>query len=294
MLAKDAEAFATEMWEFGVEPNLVTYNSLIDCHCKNRDMEKAYKLLDKMREKNISADLITCTSLIGGLGLIGEPDKAKDSLKEMHELGCYPDVPAYNAAIRNFVIAKRLGDAIVLMDQMASKGLMPNATTYNLFFRCYCWAFGVGSTWQLYECMRSDRCFPNTQSCMLIIRLCRRHGKVVQALELWGDMVSNMFGSFTLVSDVMFDLLYDEGKLEAAERCFCQMVKLGQKPSNVAFRRIKILMQLAKQEESIARLTEKMSQFGRLAPEDRQKAHGTAESRPTNGAGADADILRTS
>ncbi|EEE58555.1 hypothetical protein OsJ_09859 [Oryza sativa Japonica Group] len=261
--AEDAEAFVAEMRELGVEPDLVTYNSLIDCHCKNRGVENAYKLLDEMREKDISPDVITYTSLIGGLGLIGQPDKAKHLLKEMHELGCYPDVPAYNTAIRNFVIAKRLGDAFALMEEMASKGLMPNATTYNLFFRCYYWAYDIGSAWQLYERMRSEGCFPNTQSCMFIVRLCHRHGRVAQALELWSDMVNNGFGSFTLVSDVLFDLLCDEGKLDEAERCFHQMIELGQKPSNVAFRRIKILMQLANREESIARLTAQMAQFGR-------------------------------
>ncbi|TVU47988.1 hypothetical protein EJB05_07606, partial [Eragrostis curvula] len=290
--ADDAEAFVAEMRELGVEPDLVTYNSLIDCHCKNRGVDKAYELLDEMRKKDISPDVITYTSLIGGLGLIGQPDKAKGLLKEMHELGCHPDVAAYNAAIRNFVIAKRLGDAFALMDEMASKGLMPNPTTYNLFFRLYYWAYDIGSAWQLYQKMRSEGCFPNTQSCMFIIRLCHRHRMVAQALELWSDMVRNGFGSFTLVSDVLFDLLCDEGKLEEAERCFYQMVELGQKPSNVAFRRIKILMQLAKQEESIARLTEKMARFGRLALEDCQRVHHSAETRPSNGDGADADMIK--
>jgi pentatricopeptide repeat protein len=289
--AEDAEAFYAEMRELGISPDLVTYNSLIDCHCKNRGVENAYKLLDEMRKAEISPDVITYTSLIGGLGLIGQPDKARDLLKEMRELGCHPDVAAYNATIRNFVIAKRLGDAFALMDEMASKGLMPNATTYNLFFRCYYWAFDIGSSWLLYERMRSERCFPNTQSCMFIIRLCHRHGKVAEALELWGDMVKNGFGSFTLVSDVLFDLLCDEGKLEEAERCFHQLTDLGQKPSSVSFRRIKILMQLAKREESIARLTEKMAQFVRLAPEDCQRVHHTAENTPHNGDGDQADTL---
>jgi pentatricopeptide repeat protein len=254
-------------------------------------VENAYKLLDEMHKAEISPDVITYTSLIGGLGLIGQPDKARDLLKEMRELGCHPDVAAYNATIRNFVIAKRLGDAFELMDEMASKGLMPNATTYNLFFRCYYWAFDIGSSWLLYERMRSERCFPNTQSCMFIIRLCHRHGKVAEALELWGDMVKNGFGSFTLVSDVLFDLLCDEGKLEEAERCFHELTDLGQKPSSVSFRRIKILMQLAKREESIARLTEKMAQFVRLAPEDCQRVHHTAENTPHNGDGDQADTL---
>lgn len=126
---------------------------------------------------------------------------------------------------------------------------------------------------------------------MFIIKLCHRHGKVPQALELWSDMARNGFGSFTLVSDVLFDLLCDEGKLEEADTCFHQMIEWGQKPSNVAFRRIKILIQLADGEESIARLTEKMTQFGRLVPEDYQWVDHTVESTPQNGDGDGADII---
>jgi pentatricopeptide repeat protein len=43
-------------------------------------------------------------------------------------------------------------------------------------------------------------------------------------VELWSD-ISNRFGSFILASDVLFDLICDKGKLEDAERCFCQMVE---------------------------------------------------------------------
>jgi pentatricopeptide repeat protein len=75
--AEDAEAYVVEMRYLGVEPDLVTYNNWIDCHCKNWGVEKAYMLLDEMREKDISPNVITYTSLIGGLGLIGHPDKAK-------------------------------------------------------------------------------------------------------------------------------------------------------------------------------------------------------------------------
>jgi hypothetical protein len=51
-------------------------------------------------------------------------------------------------------------------------------------------------------------------------------------------------------------------------------------------------MQLAKQEESIARLTEKMAQFGQLAPGDCQRVQHSVEDRPSNGDAAGADILR--
>ncbi|KAG9459863.1 hypothetical protein H6P81_004371 [Aristolochia fimbriata] len=261
--AEEAEAFFSEMLTLGIKPDIVSYNCLVDVYCKNREMKKAYELVEKMKEEEIYPDIFTYTSIIGGLGLVGQPDKARDVLKEMKENSCYPDVPAYNAAIRNFCIAKRLGDAHDLMDEMVSNGLNPNPTSYNLFFRYYYWANDFKSAWSLYGRMMSTDCLANTQSCMFLIRLFRRHEQVEMALVLWRDMVEKGFGSYTLVSDILFDLLCDMGKLDDAERCFLEMVEKGQKPSNASFKRIKVLMELANQHERLRILSEKMAIFGR-------------------------------
>ncbi|KAG0473386.1 hypothetical protein HPP92_014739 [Vanilla planifolia] len=269
---EEAEGFFNEMTELGVKPDLVSYNCLVEVYCKNREMVKAYKVLDEMRKKELSPDVFTYTSIIGGLGLVGQPDKARDVLKDMRELGCHPDAAAYNAAIRNYCIAKRLGNAFELMEEMQAKGLSPNATSYNLFFRCFYWANELESAWRLYKRMREEGCLPNTQSCMFLIRLCRRQEKVGLAMELWNDMVKHGFGSFALVSDVLIDLLCDLGKLEEAERCFVDMVEVGQKPSNVSFRRIKVLMELARRFESIRVLEEKMAAFSLVQIDEEKRA----------------------
>lgn len=261
-LTEEAESFFEEMRELGVRPDVVSYNSLIDVYCKGKELEKAYKVVEKMRKEDILPDEFTYTSIIGGLGLVGQPDKARDVLKEMKEYGCYPDVAAYNAAIRNYCIAKRLGDGFGLMDEMVSKGMSPNATTYNLFFRVFYWSNDLHNSWNLYGRMMDAGCLPNTQSCMFLVRLFRRHEKVEMALQLWNDMVVKGFGSYILISDVLFDLLCDMGKLVEAEKCFLQMVEKGHKPSNVSFRRIKVLMELANKHDALQNLSEKMAIFG--------------------------------
>lgn len=258
---EEAEGFFKEMRDMGIKPDIVSYNSLIDVYCKGKEMAKAYKMLDDMQNEDIVPDVITYTSIIGGLGLVGQPDKARDVLKEMKEYGCYPDVAAYNAVIRNFCIAKRLHDAYSLMDVMVNKGLSPNATSYNLFFRVYYWSNDLNSSWNLYTRMISTGCLPNTQSSMFLIRLFKRHEKVEMALQLWSDMMEKGFGSCTLVSDVLFDFLCDMGKLEEAEKCFLEMVEKGHKPSNVSFKRIKVLMELANRHEALQNLSKKMAMF---------------------------------
>ncbi|KAL6567037.1 hypothetical protein OROMI_015441 [Orobanche minor] len=260
--SEETESFFSEMNDMGIEPDIVSYNCLVDVYCKARDLEKAYEVINKMRDEGIDLDVITYTSLIGGLGLAGQPDKARDILKEMREYGCYPDVAAYNAVIRNFCIAKRLGDAYSLMEEMVDKGLNPNATSYNVIFRSLYWANNLKSCWDLYLRMKRTGCLPNTQTCMFLIRLMRRHERADMALELWGDMIDKGFGSYGLVSDILFDLLCVLGRLDEAERCFLQMVEKGQKPSNMSFRRVKVLMELANKHEAISCLTEKIAAFG--------------------------------
>ncbi|XVE73491.1 hypothetical protein DITRI_Ditri11bG0122100 [Diplodiscus trichospermus] len=260
--SEEAEGFFEEMSALGVKPDVVSYNCLVDVYCKGRQMDKVYRVVEKMRDEELWPDVITYTSIIGGLGLIGQPDKARDILKEMKEHGCYPDVAAYNAAIRNYCIAKRLGDAYGLVDEMVRKGLSPNATTYNLFFRVFYWSNDLKSSCSLYQRMMDSGCLPNTQSCMFLIRLFRRHENVGMALQLWNDMVEKGFGSYVLVSDVLFDLLCDLGKLVEAEKCFLEMIEKGHKPSNVSFRRIQVLMELANKHEAIKNLKEKMAVFG--------------------------------
>ncbi|CAH8355886.1 unnamed protein product [Eruca vesicaria subsp. sativa] len=260
--SEEAEAFFQEMTkEKGLKPDVVTYNSLIDVFCKAREMDKAYKLIDKMREEDVTPDVITYTTIIGGLGLIGQPDKAREVLKEMKEYGCYPDVPAYNAAIRNYCIARRLGDADMLVDEMVKKGFSPNPTTYNLFFRVLSLSNDLGRSWELYKRMLGNGCFPNTQSCMFLIKMFKRHEKVDMALRLWEDMVVKGFGSYSLVSDVLLDLLCDLARVDEAEKCLLEMVDKGHRPSNVSFKRIKLLMELANKHDELNNLKQKMAVF---------------------------------
>ncbi|CAI9768590.1 unnamed protein product [Fraxinus pennsylvanica] len=75
---EEAEAFFEEMKEMGVEPDIVSYNCLVDVYCKGRQIENGVKVMNKMREEGIDLDVITYTSLIGGLGLVGQPDKAAE------------------------------------------------------------------------------------------------------------------------------------------------------------------------------------------------------------------------
>ena len=61
---KEAEGFFKEMREMGVKPGVVSYNCLVDVYCKGRELDKAFKAVEKMQNEDIMPDVITYNSLI--------------------------------------------------------------------------------------------------------------------------------------------------------------------------------------------------------------------------------------
>eukprot|EP01018_Ginkgo_biloba_P009161 Gb_05336 [translate_table: standard] len=255
---EDARSFYDEMIQLGCTPDTVTYNSLLDALCKGREIREAFKIVEKMRENECPTDVKTYTILIGGLGLIGQPDKACKLLKEMREYGYCPDAAAYNAVIQNFCRARRLSDAYKILDEMVNKGVDPNPNTYNTFVRYYYRTRDWIEAWDLYRRMIGSGCLPNTQTCILLMELFCRHEQLDIAIELWNDMLQKGCGSYSLVLDVLMDVLCDNGKIDEAEKCCLEMIDKGHKPSPISFKRLNVLLELARRHDAIKDLSEKL------------------------------------
>lgn len=262
--AEEALSFYDEMLQLGRKPDIVTYNSLLEVLCKDKDalcndrMKKVFKIVEEMKDNECYPDLMTYTILIGGMGLIGWPDRAWNLLAEMREHGYYPDAAAYNAVIKNFCMAGRVQYAYKVFDEMVSKGLDPNPNTYINFVRYYSRSENWEGGWDVYARMINTRCFPNTRICILLMRLLCRHEILDRALKLWEDMLEMGFGSYPLVLDVLMDGLCDNGKLNEAEKSFLETIEKGHKPSFFSYKRLRVLLEVAQKHDSIHALSEKM------------------------------------
>ncbi|KAH9318733.1 hypothetical protein KI387_020502 [Taxus chinensis] len=263
--AERALSFYDEMLQLGQRPDIVTYNSLLHALCKDRNalyrdrgMRTVIKIMEEMKNSGCHPDLKTYTILIGGLGLIRENDQARMMLVEMRDHGCHPDAAAYNAVIRNFCMGQRVRDAYKVLDEMVNEGIDPNPKTYNSFIRYYYRSKYWEEGWDVYRRMIETRCFPCTQTCILLMRLLCRHEELKRALQLWDDMLEKGFGSYSLVLDVLIDVLCDNGKLNEAEKCFLETIEKGHKPSSFAYKRLRVLLEIAQKHESIHNLSKKM------------------------------------
>jgi pentatricopeptide repeat domain-containing protein 1 len=71
------------MKEFGLRPNDVTYNSLIDACVRCNKMQQAWSLLNEMQDQNIHPDNFTYSTLIKG---IRAENQSQAGISNYHDL----------------------------------------------------------------------------------------------------------------------------------------------------------------------------------------------------------------
>ena len=95
--------------EFRCEPDIITYNTILDAICKEGHINRASKLLQQMIDDGISPDVITYNSIINGLCKEKRVREAAQLLDKMPELGCKPDIFSYSTLIKGCCNAETRG-----------------------------------------------------------------------------------------------------------------------------------------------------------------------------------------
>ncbi|CAI9281059.1 unnamed protein product [Lactuca saligna] len=99
-------------------------------------VDEAIKIFDELENSNCKPDIISYNSLINCLGKNGDVDEAYMRCKEMEEKGLNPDVVTYSTLIECFGKSDKVEMACRLFDEMLSEGCCPNIVTYNILLDC--------------------------------------------------------------------------------------------------------------------------------------------------------------
>ncbi|XP_016195055.1 pentatricopeptide repeat-containing protein At1g51965, mitochondrial-like [Arachis ipaensis] len=124
-----------ELESSNCKPDVVTYNSLINCLGKNGDVDEAHMRFREMQEKGLNPDVVTYSTLIECFGKTDKVDMACKLFDEMLAVGCYPNLVTYNILLDCLERCGRTAEAVDLYAKLKQQGLTPDSITYAVLER---------------------------------------------------------------------------------------------------------------------------------------------------------------
>jgi len=136
---QNALALFREMKNEGVPYNTIAYNSIIDVCIKCSDIQAAEDIFREMimPDSNVQPDLITYSTLLKGYCQAGNLDKALQVAETIKACGMKCDELVYNTLMDGCVKANDLSAGVGLFAEMMQSGMRPSSITHSIFLRLY-------------------------------------------------------------------------------------------------------------------------------------------------------------
>lgn len=117
-----ALAFFNEMRARGIGPTKISYTTLMKAFALSGQPKLANKVFDEMlNDARVKADVIAWNMLIEGYCRLGLIEEAKKIIEKMKENGFYPDVVTYGSLANGISLARKPGEALLLWNEVKER-----------------------------------------------------------------------------------------------------------------------------------------------------------------------------
>jgi len=126
-------ALLEEMKVTHVEPDIITYSTLVKGYCLSGDVDRAFQVLQEMKKDGkYAADEILYNSLLDGCAKQHRVEEAIQLLDEMRTNGVSPSNYTLSILVKLLGRARRLNEAFAIIDDLcATHGFRPNIHVYT-------------------------------------------------------------------------------------------------------------------------------------------------------------------
>lgn len=246
---KMADRFFKEMVDRGIEPNVVTYNVILNGICRRcslhpedrfeRTIQEAQKVFDEMRGRGLEPDVTSYSILLHVYSRAHKPVLALDMLTMMKDKGICPTVATYTSVVKCVCSCGRIGDAEELLSEMVLSGVSPSAAIYNCFFKEYRGRKDADSALKLYRKMKEiSSCLPSMHTYNILVGMFMKLNRMEIVEEIWGDMEVSGAGPDLDSYTLLIHALCEKQKWKEACQFFVEMIEKGILPQKVTFERL--------------------------------------------------------
>ncbi|MQL80657.1 hypothetical protein Taro_013097 [Colocasia esculenta] len=242
-----AKKFLKEMYDRGLEPNVVSYNVLLNGICRRESLhpetrfektvDAAQDLFAEMRSRGIEPDVTSYSIVLHVYSRAHKPELSLSMLRAMREKGICPTVVTYTSVIKCLASCGRLEEAELLLDEMTRNGVCPSPATYNCFFKEYRGRKDVDGAMKLYRKMKGLESLtsPDMHSYNILVGMFSKLNKVELVRELWNDMSERGIGPDMDSYTLLIHELCEQREWRRACQFFMEMIEKGFLPQKVTF-----------------------------------------------------------
>ncbi|OMO76647.1 hypothetical protein CCACVL1_15505 [Corchorus capsularis] len=221
--------------KLSIEPDLISYNTVIKAFCDMGSLDSAVSMLDEMEKKGVNPDVITFNTLLDSFFKDGRAVDGEKIWSRMVQKNVEPDTRSYNAKLMGLVTEKKMEEAVRLVEEMRSRGLKPDVFTFNHMITGYVNEGNLEEVKEWYSQIGKNGCAPEKLTYTILVPFLCEKGDLKSAVEVCKEI----FGWKRTVGVALLQRVVDElvkaSKIEDAK----ELVKLG-KTNN--FRRYELNM----------------------------------------------------
>lgn len=232
-LCNEALKVFDSMKGYGLNPNLVTYNTVIDaCGKGGVEFNRVLEIFNEMMRNGIQPDRITFNSLLAVCSRIGAWETARKLFNEMIDKGIEQDVFTYNTLLDAICKGGQMDLASLVLSEMPTKGITPNVVTYSTMIDGYSKVGRFDDALNMFGQMRFmgivfDRVLYNT-----LLTVYGKLGRFQEVLDVCKEMEAAGISRDVVTYNALLDAYGKEGMFNEVKRVLLEM-KAGKVTPNL-------------------------------------------------------------
>ena len=232
---KALEVFETMNRE-KIPMNTIIYTTLIKGFAKTQQLDLALKIYERMKEdKKTKPNIVTYNSLLDCAARCNDSDKANEIFMEMKEKNIKPDLITFSTMIKGYCRLNKIGSAFNILEIMKAQKIVPDEVLFNSLLDGCCKCNEIPMAFKVYENMKILQIKPSNVTYSILIKLFGRSRQLDKALEIFEKMKENDVKPGLIVYTCLIKTCIKLKQTKIAIQLFERMKKDNVKPDHITY-----------------------------------------------------------